>query len=128
MARMDVLTGAERRRRWSGDQKRSVVAAAFAPGAVVAEVARRADVCPSLIYRWRRELADVPVGFASVVLAADAFEDADRARRDGGCGSSVAPAIDGAIDVVAGGQCRARIPVSAPPDLAAAVVAALVRG
>ena len=28
---------------------------ANAPGAIVAEVARRADVCTSLIYKWRRE-------------------------------------------------------------------------
>jgi len=41
MARFEVISGPERRRRWSEDQKRALVAAAFAPGAVVAEVARR---------------------------------------------------------------------------------------
>lgn len=38
MAQVHVITGVERRRRWSPDQKRTLVAAAFAPGAVVAEV------------------------------------------------------------------------------------------
>jgi transposase len=46
MAKYQLLSGPERRRRWSEEQKRALVAAAFAPGAVVAEVARRADVCP----------------------------------------------------------------------------------
>lgn len=78
MGRIDVLTAPERRRRWSDDQKRAVVAAAFAPGAVVAQVARRADVCLSLIYQWRRELADAPAGFAAVVLATDASDEIDR--------------------------------------------------
>jgi hypothetical protein len=44
MARVDVISGVERRRRWSTDQKRAIVAAAFSPGAVVNEVTRRADV------------------------------------------------------------------------------------
>src|SRR5512134_1580731 len=51
MAQVHVLTGPERRRRWSEEQKRALVAAAFAPGAVVSDVARQADVCSSLIYR-----------------------------------------------------------------------------
>src|SRR5277367_5313051 len=34
MASVEVLIGPERRRRWSVEQKRAIVAAAFAPGAV----------------------------------------------------------------------------------------------
>jgi transposase len=68
MAQVHVLTGPERRR-FSLEQKRAMVAAAFAPGAVVADVARRADVCSSLIYRWRRELGVASHGFAEVILA-----------------------------------------------------------
>ena len=57
MASVEVLAGPERRRRWSVEQKRAIVAAAFEPGAVVlGDVARQADVTPSLIYRWRRDL------------------------------------------------------------------------
>ena len=37
MAQVHVTTGVERRRRWSPEQKRAVVAA-FAPGAVVLQV------------------------------------------------------------------------------------------
>jgi transposase len=53
---MQIITGPERRRSWSEEQKRAIVAAAFAPGAIVANVARRADVCAGQIYRWRQEL------------------------------------------------------------------------
>jgi transposase len=56
MSRVEVLSGPERRRRWSEDQKRAIVAEAFAPGASVCEVARRRDVVAGQIYRWRRDL------------------------------------------------------------------------
>src|SRR5229473_303533 len=56
MARFEVITGPERRRRWSEDQKRAIVAESFAPGAVVSDVARRADISAGQIYRWRQEL------------------------------------------------------------------------
>jgi transposase len=46
MVRYQLISGPERRRRWSEEQKRAVVVAAFAPGAVVTEVARRADIYP----------------------------------------------------------------------------------
>jgi len=40
MASVEVLVGPERRRRWSAEQKRAIVAAAFRPGAMVRDVAR----------------------------------------------------------------------------------------
>src|SRR5881398_2304967 len=69
MSRIEVLSGPERRRRWSAEQKRSIVAEAFAPGATVCEVARRRDVVPGQIYRWRRDLRSAAAGFAEVVVA-----------------------------------------------------------
>jgi transposase len=74
MSRVELLSGPERRRRWSTEQKRSVVAEAFAPGASVCEVARRLDVVPGQIYRWRQELRTVAAGFAEVVVAAEPSE------------------------------------------------------
>jgi transposase len=110
MARVEVITGIERRRRWSEDQKREIVAAAFAPGAVVSTVARRADLSTGAIYRWRRELRREMTGFSEVVVAPGV---ADRGGHS--------------IEVMMGDGVHARIPGSIPPELAAAVVKALVR-
>ena len=55
MGRMTLITGDERRRRWSEEDRARILAEIEAPGAVVAEVARRADICTSLVYKWRRE-------------------------------------------------------------------------
>ena len=47
--------GPERRRRWSEATKRAVLEEAFAPGAVVIEIARQHEISTSLIYKWRQE-------------------------------------------------------------------------
>ena len=52
--RGEILTGRERRRRWSHEDKTAILREAFAPGAVVADVARRHDVRSQQIYQWRR--------------------------------------------------------------------------
>ncbi len=56
MDRIEVITSVERRRRWSAAERARLVAAMAEPGAVVTEIARRAEVSASLLYRWRREL------------------------------------------------------------------------
>jgi transposase len=114
---MEIITGRERRRSWSEEQKRAIVAAAFAPGAIVADVARRAAVCAGQIYRWRQELVHVGSRFSQVVIAAMNEGANDRAALD------PAPAIE----VEFAGAARVRIAASTPPELAAAVVRALRR-
>lgn len=70
MGRMTLITGVERRRRWSLEERAQILAAVEEPGAVVAEVARRSDVCTSLVYKWRREARSAASGpgFASVIV------------------------------------------------------------
>ena len=116
MARFELFSGPERRRRWSDEQKRAVVAAAFAPEAIVAEVARRADIGPSQIYRWRQELRSGGAGFAAVLVTADPD-----------CGPGIASRSGEAIEIQFSGVACVRIPPSTPPGLAAAVVQALVQ-
>src|SRR5262249_27932238 len=70
MARVEVFTGPERRRRWTEEQKRAIVAQTLEPGAVVAEVARRAEVGTGQIYRWRRQMRARSGGVAQVLIAA----------------------------------------------------------
>ncbi len=54
MATVTVLSGPERRRRWSAEARARIVAESLAIGSVVAEVARRHDVHPNLLHHWRR--------------------------------------------------------------------------
>lgn len=71
MPHVTVMTGAERRRRWGDEERAQILEAACAPGAVVADVARRHDVCTSLIYKWRRAAqAEAPAAFMPVMLSA----------------------------------------------------------
>jgi transposase len=53
--RIEVITGAGRRRRWSDDEKAKIVLESFAPGAVVAEIARRHDARAQQVHGWRRD-------------------------------------------------------------------------
>ena len=53
---MEIITGVERRRRWRLEEKVRIVAEAEAPGARFAEVARRHDVSPGLLWNWRRQV------------------------------------------------------------------------
>ena len=50
--RVEVLTGPGRRRKWSSEAKARIVAEALAPGGVVADVARRWQVCPQQVFGW----------------------------------------------------------------------------
>ena len=43
-----------RRRTWSADQKQRIIAESFAPGASVAEVARRYGLNANMLFTWRR--------------------------------------------------------------------------
>src|SRR5271170_4499600 len=53
--RVEILTGPGRRRRWSAEEKARIVSETLAPGARVAEVARRWQLCPQQVFGWRRE-------------------------------------------------------------------------
>jgi transposase len=55
MTTVAVLSGPERRRRWTSAEKQRIVEESFAPEASVAEVARRHDVHPNLLHGWRRQ-------------------------------------------------------------------------
>jgi transposase len=68
---MTVISGSERRRRWSAAEREEIVLASFAPGAVIAEVARQFDVSTSLIYKWRRDAQQSTAMFVPAVTAED---------------------------------------------------------
>lgn len=114
MSQVTVLTGPERRRRWSEEDQCRILAAAFAPGATVAAVARQHDVATSLIYKWRRSVRARTPYFAEVVVVPE--EPA----------AVLAPAAPPAmVELEIAGKVHLRIPHTTPPALAAAVVKAL---
>jgi transposase len=55
---IEIITGRERRRRWSIDEKLRIVAETEEAGARVTEVAARHSVYPGLLFTWRRQVRD----------------------------------------------------------------------
>jgi transposase len=55
---VEIITGRERRRRWSNEQKLGVVAETQEPGSRVRDVAARHGVCESLVFTWRRQVRE----------------------------------------------------------------------
>ncbi len=54
MVTVEVLTGVQRRRRWSAEQKKAMVLECEQPGTNVSVVARKYEVHPNQLFRWRR--------------------------------------------------------------------------
>ena len=54
--RLEVFTGAGRRRTWSDEDKARIVAEIVASGDSVSAVARRHGLSPQQLFGWRREL------------------------------------------------------------------------
>jgi transposase len=91
MPRAEVLPLVERRRRWSREEKEQIVATSFEPGATASEVAWRAGIHTSQLFRWRKELCErtdvaeqrlVPVEIApAMIVEAAAPEQRPPLRR-----------------------------------------------
>lgn len=70
MARMEIITGGGRRRRWADEDKVQVLEEAAQPGVRLSDVARRHDILPQQIRRWRRQLfGEVPVAPETAIFA-----------------------------------------------------------
>ena len=82
MMGLEIISGVERRRRWSVADKLRIVAEADEAGATVAEVARRHEISRSILWAWRKQArAGVlatpdPLDFLPVVLDAASAVDA----------------------------------------------------
>jgi transposase len=84
--RVEVITGSERRRRWSIEEKREIVAESLRPDIGASGVVRRYGISSGQLYTWRRQLTQRlgsgPPGpstnFARVdVVVAERQEEAD---------------------------------------------------
>jgi transposase len=118
MSQITLLTGPERHRRWREDERQQILAAAFAPGASVTEVARQYDVATSLIYKWRQQALAMKNGgpsFAPAVVVDEPVCPGGRAASD-----DRAP-----IRVELGDGTRVHIGATAPASLVTATLRAL---
>ena len=74
--RVEVITSVQRRRRWSAEEKVSIVEETHLPGASVSEVARRHGVGANQVFGWRRLMAQGALTAASAgeeVVAASEY-------------------------------------------------------
>ena len=60
--RVEVLEGAERRRRWSFEDKVRIVEASYEAGVSVCSVARRHGIAQGLLFTWRRQAREGRLG------------------------------------------------------------------
>src|SRR6266545_745070 len=126
MTNATVLTGPERRRRWSAAEKLRLVAESVSAGLSVAEFARRHDIHPNLLHIWRRQaktgaLAALPDGGACLVpvtIAAESTAAHRTADEEGGS----------AVEVVLRNGRRLRVTERASPRRVAQLADALEGG
>jgi len=98
--RVEVHEGLGRRRRWSAADKGRIVAASFALGANVSEVARQNGISPQHLFQWRRAAREGQLVLAlddDVTFAPVMVEPAVAPRRGG-----LAVEIAGAVIQVSG--------------------------
>lgn len=86
--RLEVFTGAGRRRKWSGEDKARIVAEIVASGDLVCSVARRHGLSPQQLFGWRRQLREAAGGHSQqdevqfVPAVVDAVVPAPTAHRE----------------------------------------------
>ena len=113
MSHATLLTGLDRRRRWRPEEKLSILQEAFAPGAIVSEVARRREVSTALIYGWRRQAQEAMSGFVPAQIVDDPV-----VRTADASGS-------GCIKVVLPSGAYVEVPFETPPGIIGAVLGSL---
>ena len=55
LRRVEIITGVERRRSWSTDEKLSIVTESMVDGVVISDVARRHGLSPQQLFGWRSQ-------------------------------------------------------------------------
>jgi transposase len=126
--RVEVFTGAGRRRVWSAEEKAAIVAESYGAGASVCAVARHYGLMPSQLFAWRRlarrTLAETPVVFVPAVVEtapAEAVAVAKPPRQ------VRRPSKASGIELAIGGV-EVRVGADASPRAIAAVIRALKAG
>ena len=134
LRRIELITGVERRRKWSAEEKAEIVAESLADGAVVSEVARRHGLSPQQLFGWRARLRDAVNGSAPSSDATPAFVPAVVESRPPSPAAPSLPAamvaigaagVDPALIEIALGGAIVRVRGEADPRALTAVLKAL---
>jgi transposase len=138
--RVEIITGPERRRRWSEAEKLQLVEEACRPGWSVSQVARQRGINASQLFAWRRQalakglltdnrpepiaapaLTFAPVNVTEEKVPAEPTKEVRAARR------RKAPRGSATIEIELKSGDRVRVEGSADAALLARIVAALRR-
>lgn len=115
---IEIITGRERRRRWSIEEKLRIVAETKEAGARVTAVAARHGVYPGLLFTWRRQVRDgllvaPPVAtFMPVrMLGPETVPDPQAGCPANGerNGPAMAPVRDATMEITLANGCRLRV-------------------
>jgi transposase len=139
-ARVEIITGPERRRRWSDDEKLQLVSEACQPGNSVSQVARQRGINASQLFGWRRQalakglisdnrsapssapaLTFSPIEVLEEEASPDAREEVRPARR------RKAARTSGTIEIALKSGDQVRVEGSADVGLVARIISALRR-
>jgi transposase len=130
-ARVEVITGVERRRDWTDEEKLAIVAESCEDGVVISDVARRHGLRPQQLFTWRnefrrREAARLQCGgapaFTPVMIAHD--RPAGAAAEAPAVAAPVSSAGAAQIEIVLGGAI-VRLHGAADAKILAAVLRAV---
>jgi transposase-like protein len=69
---MEIITGVERRRRWTLEEKLRIVAETEQPGAGIAEIARQYEISRGLLWNWRSQVRRGVLKATTAGIPADA--------------------------------------------------------
>ena len=80
-SKIEIITGVQRRRRWTPEQKLAWVQRTTEPGMSVSLVAREAGISTSQLFQWRKAYLEgslVAVGANEPVVPASELQDAQK--------------------------------------------------
>jgi transposase len=125
LQRVEIITGAGRRRRFSRDVKARIVRESRAPGVVVSEVARRHGLMPQQLFGWRRELgSDGPSAATGTFTPVSVVEGSLVAAQDQ-TARRVRPLAGSWLIEIAIGEVIVRVRDGVAPGMVAAVLRAV---
>jgi transposase len=105
---MEIITGVERRRRWTLEEKLRIVAETEQPGAGIAEIARQYEISRGLLWNWRSQVrrgvlkAELPPVFLPMRTISEAADFRNTRH--------VEPSATGADSAVSSGKIEITLP------------------